>query len=145
MFVFGKKRSRSGVKRSGGTPLPRRSPDSVASVAGPAAGRSAGPLAGQRFEAALLVAGLPVGIREACLRQVLALAAKRPAWQEEDVGEEAAEQCRCWWPLAEERLHRQTPRGLLLMLQTEVEGGLRSMATPLWLLNRIVRRVWLLH
>ncbi|HEU5368899.1 MAG TPA: hypothetical protein VFU69_10560 [Ktedonobacterales bacterium] len=145
MFVFGKKRSGSGVKGSGGAPMPRRSPDVTPSAAGPAADRSAVPLAGQRFEAALLVAGLPVGVREAWMRQVLALAAKRPAWQEEDVGEEAAEQCRCWWPLVEERLRQQTPRGLLLTLQTELEGGLRSMATPLWLLNRIVRRVWLLH
>ena len=49
------------------------------------------------------------------------------------------------WPFAIERLNQQTPRGLLLTLQTELEGGLRSAATPLWLLNRIVRRVWLLH
>lgn len=142
MFVFGKKRSGLRSARLGQA----AGRDGAASgAARPAAGRAAVPLAGPRFEAALLVAGLPVGIREACLRQVLALAAKRPAWQEEDVGEAAAEQCRCWWPLSEERLHRQTPRGLLLMLQTEVEGGLRSMATPLWLLNRIVRQVWLLH
>ncbi|HEU5368830.1 MAG TPA: hypothetical protein VFU69_10210 [Ktedonobacterales bacterium] len=139
MYVFGKKRS---VVR----------PVRLRRAAGEASGSAARPVdeaavtpEGRRFEAALLVARLPVARRDAWMGQVLALAEKRPAWNEEDVGEEAAEQCRCWWPLAEERLHRQTPRGLLLMLQTELEGGLRSMATPLWLLNRIVRRVWLLH
>ena len=101
---------------------------------------------GRRFEVALLVAGLPAAGREACAAGLLPLVGKRPAWQEEDVGEEAAEQCRDWWhPLAEGRLRQQTPRGLVLTIQTELEGGLRSMATPLWLLNRIVRRVWLLH
>jgi hypothetical protein len=101
---------------------------------------------GRRFEVALLVAGLPAAGREACAAGLLPLAGKRPAWQEEDVGEEAEAQCRDWWhPLAEERLRQQTPRGLVLTIQTELEGGLRTMRTPLWLLNRIVRRVWLLH
>jgi hypothetical protein len=102
--------------------------------------------AGRRFEMALLVAGLPAEGREAVAGQLLGLVEKRPAWAEEDVGVEAAEQCRGWWrPLTEERLRQQTPRGLLLTLQTELECGLRSAASPLWLLNRIVRRVWLLH
>lgn len=141
MYVFGKKRS---VVR----PVRLRRAAGEAGAAREAAhpaNEAAVPPEGRRFEAALLVAGLPAARREAWMRQVLALAEKRPAWQEEDVGDEAAEQCRCWWPLVEERLRQQTPRGLLLTLQTELEGGLRSMATPLWLLNRIVRRVWLLH
>jgi hypothetical protein len=142
MYVFGKKRSVARGMRVG----------RAAGEAGEASGASARPAGeaevppeGRRFEAALLVAGLPAARREVWLREVLALAEKRPGWHEEDVGDEAAEQCRCWWPLAEERLRQQTPRGLLLTLQTELEGGLRSMATPLWLLNRVVRRVWLLH
>jgi hypothetical protein len=103
-------------------------------------------LEGRRFELALLVAGLPAAGREGCLQRLLPLVDKRPAWAEEDVGVEAAEQCRGWWrPLTEERLRQQTPRGLLLTLQTELEAGLRTMGSPFWLLNRIVRRVWLLH
>lgn len=134
MFVYGGK----GSKAADGSAARRR--------AARAAGEDEMSLEGQRFELALLVAGLPAAGREACAQGLLPLVAKRPAWQEEDVGEEAAEQCRDWWhPLAEERLRQQTPRGLLLTMQTELESGLRSMATPLWLLNRIVRRVWLLH
>jgi hypothetical protein len=95
---------------------------------------------------ALLLAGLPAAGREAVVAELLPLAEKRPAWSEEDVGVEAGEQCRGWWrPLTEERLRQQTPRGLLLTMQTELEAGLRTMGSPLWLLNRIVRGVWLLH
>ena len=86
-------------------------------------------LEGRRFEVSLLVAGLPAAGREAVLERLLPLVEKRPAWNAEDVGVSAAEQCRGWWrPLTEERLRQQTPRGLLLTL-----------------LNRVVRRVWLLH
>jgi hypothetical protein len=128
MFVYGGKGSESGARRPEQTPASEISPE------------------GRRFEVALLVAGLPAAGREACVAGLLPLAGNRPAWQEEDVGEEAPAQCRDWWhPLAEERLRQQTPRGLVLTIQTELESGLRSMATPLWLLNRIVRRVWLLH
>ena len=102
--------------------------------------------AGRRFEMALLVASLPAAGREACIRMLLPLALKRPPWPEDEVSYEAAEQCRDWWrPLGEAQLRQQTPRSLLFTMQTEIEGGLRSAATPLWLLNRIVRRVWLLH
>lgn len=138
MFVFGSKR-----------PASRRSPSGQSSESRPDAkqpsGTSAISPAGRRFEMALLMAGLPAAAREECIQRLLPLVEKRPAWNEEDVGDAPAEQCRCWWPFALDRLHQQTPRGLLLTLQTELEGGLRSAATPLWLLNRIVRRVWLLH
>jgi hypothetical protein len=126
MFVFGSKRS-----------VPRRGMA--------AAERSEVSPEGRRFELALLVAGLPEVGRAESIERLLPLVKQRPAWDEEAVGDEAAEQCRCWWPLADERLREQTPRGLLLTLQTEIEAGLRSAASPLWLLNRIVRRVWLLH
>ncbi len=132
MFVSGDQRSGAGSSR----------PEEAL----PSSGAPDIPPEGRRFELALLVAGLPAAGRAACAERLLPLAAKRPAWQEEDVGEAAAEQCRDWWhPLAEERLRQQTPRGLVLTIQTELEGGLRTMGTPLWLLNRIVRRVWLLH
>jgi hypothetical protein len=133
MMVFGSKRSQSRSKRR--KPLP-----------GSAADQPTMSPEGRRFEGRLLVAGLPAAGQEALLARLLPLAGKRPAWSEEEVGdEEPAEQCRCWWPFAEERLKQQTPRSLLLTMQTELEGGLRTMGTPLWLLNRIVRRVWLLH
>ncbi len=103
------------------------------------------PPEGRRFEMALLVAGLPAARQAEYIQCLLPLVEKRPAWSEEDVGDEPAEQCRCWWPFADDRLREQTPRSLLLTLQTELESGLRSAATPLWLLNRIVRRVWLLR
>ena len=127
-----------GSKKSGEQPAFRRSAQRGASGSVTPEGR--------RFEVALLVARLPAVGREAVVQRRLPLVEHRPAWNAEEVGVEAAEQCRGWWrPLGEERLRQQTPRGLLLTLQTEVEGGLRSMASPLWLLNRVVRRVWLMH
>jgi hypothetical protein len=135
MAIFGAEHPRSGSE-----------PSEEASAFGGPTSKPEISAEGRRFEMALLVAGLPAEGREAVAGQLLALVGKRPAWQEEDVGVEAAEQCRGWWrPLTEERLQQQTPRGLLLTLQTELECGLRSAASPLWLLNRIVRRVWLLH
>ncbi|HEY7346880.1 MAG TPA: hypothetical protein VH599_01080 [Ktedonobacterales bacterium] len=137
MFLFGPKRPDAGSKRPGDTPLSRRSQRHAASAAVSPEGR--------RYELALLVAGLPAAGQIECIRRLLPLVEKRPAWNEEDVGAVPAEQCCRWRPFADDRLSQQTPRGLLLVLQTEIESGLRSAATPLWLLNRIVRRVCLLH
>jgi hypothetical protein len=147
MFVFGAKRPAFRPVRWRQAPASPAASSSASSRASarPAGERASAPPEGRRFELLLLVAGLPAAAREESIQRLLPLVEKRPAWSEEDVGDEPAEKCRCWWPFAEERLHRQTPRGLLLMLQTEVESGLRSAATPLWLLNRIVGRVWLLH
>jgi hypothetical protein len=79
------------------------------------------------------------------MQRLLAAAAKRPPWSVGDVGADPAEQLQSWWPLAAEKIAQQQPRGLLLIFHTELEAGLRSMATPLDLLNRVVRGVFLLR
>jgi hypothetical protein len=120
MMVFGSKRSGDARARRRRR-AERRAEDALVVTA-----------EGRLFEGRLLVAGLPAAGQEALLAGLL-LAGKRPAWSEEEVGdEEPAEQCRCWWPFAEERLRQQTPRSLLLTMQTELEGGLRTMETRRW-------------
>ncbi len=137
MFLFRSKRFSSRSASSG---------SSVSSVfqRGADGGARKAPLAGPAFEAALLLAGLPAAGRECYIQRLLA-AAKRPPWSVGDVGGEPAEQLQLWGPLAPDKISQQEPYGLLLMLHTELESGLRSMATPLWLLNRVVRGVVLLR
>ncbi len=81
MYVFGKRRS---VVR----PVRLERAAGAAGAASGSVNEAAVTPEGRRFEAALLVAGLPAARREAWMGQVLALAEKRPAWQEEDVGDE---------------------------------------------------------
>ena len=84
MFVFGSKR-----------PASRPSSGSAPASAQPSSGTSAISPTGRRFEMALLVAGLPAAAREECIQRLLPLVEKRPAWNEDDVGDVPAEQCRC--------------------------------------------------
>jgi len=147
MYVFGSKRSQSRASRFGSPSA--SSTSSQPTPARPVARAGSGTPRASRshllFEARLLVAALPAEERERCIQRLLPLVEKRPPWNEQDVGDEPAEQCKYWWPLSSEKVAQQTPRGLQLVMLTELENGLRSMATPLWLLNRIVRGVWLLR
>jgi hypothetical protein len=137
MSIFGSRRSSSHASfsdaRSSMSSAPPRAPTSP--------GARPAPLAGRRFEATLLLAALPAAGREHAIQRVLEVAPKRPPWSVGDVGSSTTEQLQGWQPLAQEKLAQHQPRGLLLILQTEVEAGLRSMATPFWLLNRVVRGV----
>jgi len=145
MFLFGFKRSSA---RSGFACAPASSaaPRVAASAAAGKVGDARrAPLSGSAFEAALLLAGLPGGPRADYSARLLMAAAKRPPWNPDDVGSTPAVQLESWHLLAPEKLRLHDARSLLLMLQTELEAGLRSMATPLWLLNRIVREVILLR
>jgi|GEM_PF-1537114 len=161
MYVFGSKRSasrpswfsRASASSSAAVPSSSASSSTSASAASsarvhsrPSPEASAIPPRVRQFDLTLLVACLPAAGRQDYLQRLQPLVENRPAWAEEAIAEEAAEQCRAWWwPLHDAFLTQHTPTSLQALMLTELESGLRSAATPFWLLNHIVRHVWLLH
>ena len=100
----------------------------------------------QEVELALLLAWLPETERRRFLDLLLPRAGKQHPWALDDVDEDLWQQCQKWdEPLVINEPETMTTEGFCALLEAEVSGGLTTYCTPLDLLSRPVRMLWLLR
>jgi hypothetical protein len=97
-------------------------------------------------ELALLLAWLPDAERRRFLDLLLPKAAKYHPWTPKNVEGEPWQQCQKWAdPLVINEPETMTSEGFCALLETQLAGGLITFCTPLDLLSRPVRMLWLLR
>ncbi len=98
------------------------------------------------LELTLLLAWLPAGERRRFLDLLLPKAGKHAPWTLDDVDDEPWQQCQQWnEPLVIQQPETMTTEGFCALLEAELSGGLMTFCTPLELLSRPVRMLWLLR
>jgi hypothetical protein len=102
----------------------------------------------QEVELALLLAWLPDTERRRFLDLLVSRArtGKRAPWAIDDVDEDLWEQVQRWQePLVITEPETITDEGFCNLLEVQLAGGLTTFCTPLDLLSRPVRMLWLLR
>ena len=98
------------------------------------------------MELALLLAWLPETERRRFLDLLLPRAGKQHPWALDDVDEDLWQQCRKWdEPLVIQEPETITREDFSTLLETQLAGGLMTYCTPLDVLSRPVRMLWLLR
>jgi hypothetical protein len=97
------------------------------------------------IELALLLPWLPDGERRRFLDRLLQ-ARKQDPWTIDDVDEEPWEQCQRWdEPLVLHELETMDSEGFCALLEGQLKTGFYTYCTPLEVLSRPVRMLWLLR
>ena len=100
----------------------------------------------EEVELALLLAWLPEAERRRFLDLLLPKAGKYHPWTPKNVEEEPRQQVQQWdEPLVIQQPETMTTEGFCALLEAELSGGLMTFCTPLELLSRPVRMLWLLR
>ncbi|HEU5198695.1 MAG TPA: hypothetical protein VFU32_03605 [Ktedonobacterales bacterium] len=100
----------------------------------------------QEVELALLLAWLPETERRRFLDLLVPRAGKQPPWTLDDVEEDLWEQVHRWQePLVITEPETMTREGFSTLLGTQIKSGLYTYCTPLEVLSRPVRMLWLLR
>ncbi|HEU5199908.1 MAG TPA: hypothetical protein VFU32_09735, partial [Ktedonobacterales bacterium] len=100
----------------------------------------------QEVELALLLAWLPETERRRFLDLLLPRAGRQPPWTLDDVEEDLWQQCQRWdEPLVITEPETMTRQDFSDLLETQLTSGLYTYCTPLEVLSRPVRMLWLLR
>ena len=100
----------------------------------------------QEVELALLMPWLTDAERRRFLDALLPRAGKQAPWSLEDVDEDLWQQCQRWRePVVIQESETMSREDLSTLLETQLRSGLYTYCTPLDLLSRPVRMLWLLR
>ena len=99
----------------------------------------------EEIELALLMPWLSDAERARFLARLMPNARKYLPWSALDLPDEPWEQCQRWWPLVLKAPESMSIEGFCCLLEAELTSGLSTFCTPLSLLSRPVRMLWLLR